>query len=257
MTGVLVLRYLEQLGYSNLTDESTLEDITLLKVYAYGTPSCFDAKLANSVDSFVTTVVLHDDVFPRLTPTSCRGLLKHLLYIRETWVEAHIEEDLRAVGERAKTAWAPRFRQNFALRSSTKSIKKYCKKQILRGKSKLTPVKDNATNGRPSNETADEYSDCVEIESLASDASPSGGRIVESQETAPAPIMETAMAPCCSVSLPPYSAALRRNSATSLKVVLEQPGTGVWPASSVGTDMPSSDMERTVATPTVLSMKSV
>uniref|UniRef100_A0A7S4EI62 sn-1-specific diacylglycerol lipase n=1 Tax=Pseudo-nitzschia australis TaxID=44445 RepID=A0A7S4EI62_9STRA len=170
MTGVLVLKYLEQLGYSNLTDGSTLEDITLLKVYAYGTPSCFDAKLANSVDSFVTTVVLHDDVFPRLTPTSCRGLLKHLLYIRETWVEAHIEEDLRAVGERAKTVWAPRFRQNFALRSSTKSIKKYCKKQILRGKSKLMPAKVNAMN-RPSNETTDEYSDCVETESLASDAS--------------------------------------------------------------------------------------
>ncbi len=182
MIGVLVLRHLEQLGYSNETKGTSFEK--LLKVYAYGTPSCFDLKLSDSVDHFVTTVVLHDDVFPRLTPTSCRGLLKHLLYIRETWVKAHMGDDLRAVGERAKTAWAPRFRQNFALRSSTSSIKKYCKKQILRGTSKLTsPKKSNAPNGNfgvnngspPRNvreseqESKDEFCDCTEIESIASD----------------------------------------------------------------------------------------
>jgi len=183
MIGVLVLRHLEHLGYSNHIDRASFDNKKLLKVYAYGTPSCFDAKLADSVGSFVTTVVLHDDVFPRLTPTSCRGLLKHLLYIRETWVKAHIEEDLRAVGERAKNAWAPRFRQNFALRPSTSSIKKYCNKQILKGKSKLISTKNNAIN-EPSGEdldfsiqcfqkcdSKDEYCDCTEIESIASDPS--------------------------------------------------------------------------------------
>ncbi|KAL3914459.1 MAG: hypothetical protein SGILL_006094, partial [Bacillariaceae sp.] len=131
---------------------STLEETALLKAYAYGTPSCVDASLAGSVNSFVTTVVLHDDVFPRLTPTSCRGLLKHLLHIRETWVKTHMEDDLRAVGERAKTAWAPRFRHSFALRSSsTSSIKKYCKKQIQNGKKTLRSVKDKAI-GRPPTE---------------------------------------------------------------------------------------------------------
>jgi hypothetical protein len=183
MLGVLVLRHFEQFGYSNEADGPTLDDRILLKVYSYGAPSCFDAKLADSVKSFVTTVVLHDDVFPRLTPTSCRGLLKHLLHIRETWVEANIEEDLRAVGERAKTAWAPRFRQNLALRSSTSSIKKYCKKQILKGKSKLLSVQ-NDTMRKPSGEdigsnnqcihgsaSRDDYSDCGEIESLTSDPS--------------------------------------------------------------------------------------
>lgn len=180
MIGVLVLRHLEELGYSNHTDGSTADNKKLLKVYAYGTPSCFDAKLADSVRSFVTTVVLHDDVFPRLTPTSCRGLLKHLLYIRETWVKAHIGEDLRAVGERAKTVWAPRVRQNFALRPSTSSIKKYCKKKLLRGKSKTK----NYANNEPSVEdfdgsirgiqvchSKDEFCDCFEIESIASDPS--------------------------------------------------------------------------------------
>ena len=92
------------------------------------------------MDPFVTTIILHDDVVPRLTPTSCRGLLKHLLHIRETWVKTLIEEDLRAVGERAKQVWAPRFRQHFTLTNSSKSIKKYCKKQIEKGKNKLLPV---------------------------------------------------------------------------------------------------------------------
>ena len=183
MLGVLVLRHFEQFGFSNEANGPTLDDRILLKVYSYGAPSCFDAKLADSVNSFVTTVVLHDDVFPRLTPTSCRGLLKHLLHIRETWVEANMEEDLRAVGERAKTAWAPRFRQNLALRSSTSSIKKYCKKQILKGKSKLLSVQ-NHTMRRPSGEdigssnqgiygsaSRDDYSDCSDSESLTSDPS--------------------------------------------------------------------------------------
>ena len=178
MIGVLVQRHLEHLGYGTSTG-----DEKILKVYAYGTPSCFDSKLADSVKSFVTTVVLHDDVFPRLTPTSCRGLLKHLLYIRETWVKTHIEEDLRAVGERAKTLWAPRFRQNFALLTQTSSIKKYCKKQILRGTSKLMPA-DNSGPNEASGEdvdgtvegfeechSKDEFCDCNDIESLVSDPS--------------------------------------------------------------------------------------
>ena len=180
MIGVLVLRHLEELGYSNDTDGSTADNKKLLKVYAYGTPSCFDAKLADSVGSFVTTVVLHDDVFPRLTPTSCRGLLKHLLYIRETWVKAHIGEDLRAVGERAKTAWAPRVRQNFALRRSTSSIKKYYKKKLLRGKSKTKNYSkkecsvddsDGSIRGIQVCDLKDEFCDCSEMESIASDPS--------------------------------------------------------------------------------------
>jgi len=184
MIGVLLLHHLEQMGYSNHTDGSSSFDYQkLLKVYAYGTPSCFDARLSDSVSSFVTTVVLHDDVFPRLTPTSCRGLLKHLLYIRETWVKAHIEEDLRAVGERAKTAWAPRFRQNFALRPSTSSIKKCYKKRILRGKSKLMSSKNNAKYKAAGEElyvsiqdiqdydSKDEYCDCIGTKSIPSDPS--------------------------------------------------------------------------------------
>jgi hypothetical protein len=191
MLGVLILKHLEQFTDLHQKYGPAADESSLLRVYAYGTPSCLDAKLADSVDSFVTTVVLHDDVFPRLTPTSCRGLLKHLLHIRETWVKTHIEEDLRAVGERAKTAWAPRFRQNFALRSSSpSSIKKYCKKQIQKGKKKLISVKDIAI-GRPATDdngnfcsnkygndiTTADFSDCTgDMESLASEPNDWGER---------------------------------------------------------------------------------
>jgi len=194
MIGVLVLRSLEQLGYSNQSDDSTTSDESkLLKVYAYGTPSCFDNELADSVTSFVTSVVLHDDVFPRLTPTSCRGLLKHLLYIRETWVKDHIEEDLRAVGERARTVWAPRFRQSFALRSSTSSIKKYCKKHIRRGENKLKSAKksfvkklsgeelDNTILEIRDSLSMDEYCDCTETESVTTNPNEWGDKFIDAK----------------------------------------------------------------------------
>ena len=147
MIAVLVLRHFAQnRELSTLFDESSLsaavDETKLLQVYAYGTPSCLDAKLADSVKSVVTTVVLHDDVFPRLTPTSCRGLLKHLLHIRETWVKTHMADDLHAIRERAKTAWAPRFRQGFTLESSSRSIKHYCKEKLRAGKRQLKSAKN-------------------------------------------------------------------------------------------------------------------
>jgi len=91
----------------------------LLRVYGYGTPACVDARLANLSNNFCTTVVLHDDVIPRLTPTSVRCLLKHLLYIRETWVKAHLTNDIASFANRAKSGWAPRWRGGFVLRGQT------------------------------------------------------------------------------------------------------------------------------------------
>jgi Lipase (class 3)/FYVE zinc finger len=113
-----------------------------IRVYAFGTPSCVDEHLAEDVDAFVTTVVLHDDCVPRLTPTSCRGLLKHLLHIRETWVKDHFTDDIRAITDRAKTAWAPRWRGSFTLSSSSSKLKRYCRKQILYGKQRIRQVKE-------------------------------------------------------------------------------------------------------------------
>jgi len=87
------------------------EDNETLRVYSYGSPACVDAKLSDHALSYVTNCVLHDDVIPRLTPTSIRALLKHLLYIRETWVKAHLSDDLMAITERAKTAVSQRCSQ--------------------------------------------------------------------------------------------------------------------------------------------------
>ena len=90
LLGALFYRELERRESVEATSSSgtSADKEACLRVYAFGSPACVDAQLADNVDSFVTTVVLHDDVIPRLTPSSCRGLLKHLLHIRETWVKS-------------------------------------------------------------------------------------------------------------------------------------------------------------------------
>ena len=150
LLGTLVLRQLDKAANligsheptkatTPLDDKTIVKRMDLLRVYGYGTPSCVDACLSEYVKSFVTTVVLHDDVIPRLTPTSIRGLLKHLLHIRETWVKVHLNEDLIAIRERAKTAWAPRWRQSFTL--SDTSFKYYYRKHLQYGKRKYMSLK--------------------------------------------------------------------------------------------------------------------
>lgn len=150
MIGVLLMRQFEcderiskLLQASGLSEESS----SPLQVYAYGTPSCLDAQLAESVNSFVTTVVLHDDVFPRLTPTSCRALLKHLLHIRETWVKQNFNKDIHAVRSRASTVWRPKTRHSFTLvaKPSSSAIKNYCKEQLQYGKKTLLSVRDKVS----------------------------------------------------------------------------------------------------------------
>ncbi len=64
-----------------------------------------------------------------------RGLLKHLLYIRETWVKIHLSDDLNAITERAYNVWPNRLRGSFTLLkkkgvSSAKRLKKSCEKRI-------------------------------------------------------------------------------------------------------------------------------
>jgi Lipase (class 3) len=126
-----------------------LPDTASLHVYAYGPPSCVDFALADAMNSFVTTVVLHDDLVPRLTPTSCRSLLKHLLHIRETWVKTHLSSDIRAFKDRAKTAWAPKWRGGFTLSaasSSSRKLTRYCKKKLISGKKKLVRMKEKVSD---------------------------------------------------------------------------------------------------------------
>lgn len=144
LLGTLVKRHLE----SNIKNESSILEDDRLRVYGFASPSCVDATLSDYMQSFVTTVVLHDDVVPRLTPTSIRGLVKHLLHIRETWVQIHLKDDLMALTERARSAWAPRWRSGFTLRRASG----FCRKQLQYGKEKLLsvqviPCKDMVSSG--------------------------------------------------------------------------------------------------------------
>ncbi|KAL3810993.1 hypothetical protein ACHAXA_006545 [Cyclostephanos tholiformis] len=118
-------------------DSISINEDGFVRVYSYGTPSCVDSKLADHprILELCTSVVLHDDVVPRLTPTSVRGLLKHLLYIRETWVKTHLSDDLNAITERAYHVWPNRLRGSFTLLkkkgvASAKRLKKTCEKRI-------------------------------------------------------------------------------------------------------------------------------
>lgn len=116
LLGILITQHMEKHSVKPREDLPSI-DKGLVKVYGYGTPACADASLADypMTRSIVTNVVMHDDVVPRLTPTSVRSLLKHLLYIRETWVKTHLSDDLSAITERAYRVWPQRLRGSFTL----------------------------------------------------------------------------------------------------------------------------------------------
>jgi len=155
LLGVLMLKHIDKQCPSLSYDDD------FLRVYGYGSPSCVDASLADSSRSFVTNVVLHDDVVPRLTPTSIRGLLKHLLYIRETWVKTHLSDDLHAITERAYHVWPTRLRGSFTLLKqkgfdSAKKLKKSCKKRLREQKGLTTAASNKDNLNEESNNESDE-----------------------------------------------------------------------------------------------------
>jgi len=153
LLGVLVSEHLEKCCiqvHEKFPNEPPVKDDGFLRVYGYGTPSCVDARLADFTRTYVTNVVMHDDVIPRLTPTSIRGLLKHLLYIRETWVKAHLSDDLSAITERAYHVWPTRLRSSFTLLkkkgvASAKKLKKSCRKKLRRETKSMTSMPGSAT----------------------------------------------------------------------------------------------------------------
>lgn len=74
----------------------------------------------------MTTVVLHDDVVPRVTPVSIRTLLKDLMRFRTT-VFRYLHNDWQAVATRALGFWAPRLRETTLLakgHDDSKSVEK-------------------------------------------------------------------------------------------------------------------------------------
>eukprot|EP00903_Cladosiphon_okamuranus_P008039 g7754.t1 len=80
-----------------------------VRVVGFATPACADVGVSRLCEGLCTSVVLHDDVVPRVTPHAVRALLKDLLCTKEGWVK-HLYNDWDAVVGRAKGLWAPRWR---------------------------------------------------------------------------------------------------------------------------------------------------
>ena len=51
-------------------------------------------------------------------------------------------DDILAITERARNAWAPRWREGFTITKSSSSLKRYCRKQLLYGKGRLLSLTD-------------------------------------------------------------------------------------------------------------------
>lgn len=83
--------------------------VTKLHCYAYAPPSFVDAATADKMASFVTTVILHDDIIPRVTPQSIRILMKDVLFFQSE-VFKYLEQDWKDAIQRAAAIWAPRTR---------------------------------------------------------------------------------------------------------------------------------------------------
>lgn len=83
--------------------------ITNMHCYAYAPPSFVDAATADKMRPFVTTVILHDDIIPRVTPQSIRILMKDVLFFQSE-VFKYLEQDWKDAIERAAAIWAPRTR---------------------------------------------------------------------------------------------------------------------------------------------------
>ncbi len=82
-----------------------------VKCWTYGSPACVDEVIAKSLEDSVTSIVLGDDVIPRITPQSI-GLLMKDLECSKTDVLTHLSDDWAAVLHRVGTLWSPRLRES-------------------------------------------------------------------------------------------------------------------------------------------------
>eukprot|EP00735_Rhodelphis_limneticus_P014100 TRINITY_DN808_c0_g1::TRINITY_DN808_c0_g1_i2::g.25436::m.25436 TRINITY_DN808_c0_g1::TRINITY_DN808_c0_g1_i2::g.25436 ORF type:complete len:709 (+),score=125.82,sp/Q5YLM1/DGLA_RAT/34.78/3e-15,FYVE/PF01363.16/3.9e-13,FYVE/PF01363.16/9.2e-12,Lipase_3/PF01764.20/1.6e-20,Abhydrolase_6/PF12697.2/0.16,PAS_7/PF12860.2/0.3,FYVE_2/PF02318.11/0.12,FYVE_2/PF02318.11/34 TRINITY_DN808_c0_g1_i2:60-2186(+) len=89
-----------------------------VQCYAYATPACVEEPLADLCRSFVTSIVLRDDVVPRATPRAAKVLAETLLEYRGVW-RKYYQEDMHAFKQRAKGVWAPRTRTSKRVSTSS------------------------------------------------------------------------------------------------------------------------------------------
>ncbi len=131
-----------------------------LKVHTFGSLACCTRALAEACDSFVTSVVLHDDIVPRLTPSAVQHLLCRALRQQAIWVN-HWNEDWDALVSRAKGFWTPRWRSSAMRPDVVEQPSKYFGQVIDAAsyglKRNVIPIVEQTPQG-PTTPTSDSYS---------------------------------------------------------------------------------------------------
>lgn len=80
-----------------------------------------DPTLAAKCAPWTTSLILHDDIIPRITPIAVRGLMIQLLRQRERCLK-YWWCDLEAVWGRVQGLWTPRWRDSFLRQPVVNSI---------------------------------------------------------------------------------------------------------------------------------------
>jgi len=99
-------------GVASLTAVLLKRSLERVHCVAFAAPACVDGRLAEAMRPFVTSVVLGDDVVPRLTARALRRLVQKLLHERQSCM-THWRADLDAAWGRLRDGlWAPRVRDS-------------------------------------------------------------------------------------------------------------------------------------------------
>ena len=99
-------------GVASLTAVLLKRSLERIHCVAFAAPACVDGRLAEAMRPFVTSVVLGDDVVPRLTARALRRLVRKLLHERQSCM-THWRADLDAAWGRLRDGlWAPRVRDS-------------------------------------------------------------------------------------------------------------------------------------------------
>lgn len=76
----------------------------------FACPSCMDAQTADSLKDRILSVILHDDIVCRITPSSIRLLMKELVEFKRDMFDECVMDDWQDVVQRARGLWTPRWR---------------------------------------------------------------------------------------------------------------------------------------------------
>ena len=88
-------------------------DIPTVHAFAFAPPACTSIGLAIDSQDCVTSIVMHDDIVPRVSGGSIQQLIDEIKAMDAIW-RGHASEDLGAFWQRLYTLWAPKFRESEA-----------------------------------------------------------------------------------------------------------------------------------------------